>query len=448
MKKTPDLRLTRRGLLRGALGVPFALPLLPSLSRAQEASAPPKRFIVFFHPNGTMPDEWFPTPGVDEESFVLGRILAPLEPHRGDVIITSGIDLSSLQQGPGEPHQRGMGGLLTGRPLLEGEFVGGDGSLAGWGSGISVDQRIAEAIGQSTRLRSLLLGVRNDHPTGAGEVRNRLSYLGPAQPLPPEGDPVAAFNLLFSDMGTDPGALLELRARRRSVLDAVLDQFSLVTPKLSADDRARLDSHAALVRDLEQRLTAEMGDCAMPAPPSPLVVNDENTMQDIARQHIDLMVLALSCDLTRVASLQFSNAQNHIRFPWLESYGDGHSLSHAGPSNSAAKEEWVARDNWYCQQLAYLLTKLKEIPEGDGTLLDNTCILWVNELSQGNTHSHSNMPFVLAGSAGGYFRTGRYVRFESASHNDLLLSLLRAFDIDDETFGDPAFCTGPLAALT
>jgi uncharacterized protein DUF1552 len=440
---------TRRALLAGIGGIGVGLPLLQSLDAVGQTMMEfPKRFIVFFRPNGTKTRDWFPTPGATPSDFTLGRIHAQaLAPFIRDLVFLSGIDMIAADMGPGEMHQRGMGDALTGIALLHGDFVGGDGTPgAGWGGGISVDQRIAREIGRSTPLQSLELGVR---ATGA-EVSHRISYAGAGQPLPPENDPSAVFQRLFAGYSRAPTALQQLRAQRKSVLDTVRDQFAGVERRVSASERIKLEQHLTLVRDLEGRLQATMvwGDaCRVPGAPMSMPVDDENTMPSIARLQLDLMVMALACDITRVASIQFSNADNHIRFPWINSLGDGHGLSHAGDDDAAAHEELVERDIWYAQQFAYLLGALKAIPEGDGTMLDNTLILWCSELSIGNIHSHINMPFLLAGRAGGALATGRYLQYQSPPHNDLLLSILRMFGIQDATFGDPMFSMGVLPNL-
>lgn len=453
--------LTRRTFLRGLAGTAIALPLLEAgLERAllaQEAPGSfagnfPKRFIYFFHPNGTMLNDWWPVAGENERDFTLSRILSPLEAHKSKMIVMKGLELKSAagDAGPGGPHQRGMGTALTGQPLQQGDFVGGDGSLAGWADGISVDQHIANYIGATTRFKSLHLGVRADTTAPTAEVRTRLSYSGPAQPVPPQNDPLVVFNDLFSDFMTAPNQLQSVRAQRRSVLDAVGGQFEALKSRAGYHDQIRLEAHLAMVRDLEVRLENERvtGDaCFAPETPPEQEPDSEDTMPEISRLHIDLMVMALACDLTRVASLQYSNAKNHIRFPWLDSLGDGHQLSHAGPSNDDARTQWIKRDSWLAQEFAYLLTKLDSVQEGEGTMLDHTAVLWINELSQGNTHSHVDMPYVLAGSAGGYFDTGRYVDLGNVPHSDLLVSLQNAFGIEDQTFGDPRFVTGPIPRL-
>jgi hypothetical protein len=438
-----------------AVGLPLlnmGLPGVPGFGSARAEQAPiPKRFIFMIHPNGVITDSWFPEDTGDERRFDLKPVHAPLASFKDKLVLLSGVDLACGSAGPGEPHQKGMGGQLTGRPLQEGNQRGGDGSLAGWGDGVSIDQVLAERIGADTAFGSLEIGVRAD-TSGGSEVRTRVSYSGPAAPNPPINDPRDLFDQLFSDFTTDAGALARIRAQKGSVLDSVGDQFNEVFKRAGAADRQRLEEHLAIVRDIEDRLERERitGDvCYEPVRPEDLEPDSENTMPQIARAHMDLLALAMACDLTRVATFQFSNAKNHIRFPWIDSMGDGHALSHAGPSNTTANNEWIARDVWHAEQLAYLLGRLDMIPEGDGTMLDNTLVVWTSEIARGNTHSHKDMPFLLAGSAGGAIDTGRHISYETnRSHNDLLVAILNAFGGEDTTFGDERFCSGaPLPGL-
>ena len=455
-------QINRRTFLRGLGGAAIALPLMPSLgirnAYAAEAAGAltadgfPKRFIYFFHPNGTMPADFWPTPGATPRDFQLNTILQPLQAYREKLWIAKGVNLTSggSEFGPGEPHQRGMGALLTGRPLQQGNFVGGDGSLAGWADGISLDQHIANYVGDPTAFKSLQLGVRADTTAPTGEVRTRLSYEAAAKPLPPQNDPLNVFNDLFSDMVVTPGAMEDARAKQKSILDGAIGQFESLNNRLGYQDKQVLDAHLATIRDLERRLqndgvTGEA--CYIPDTPADQESDSEDTMPQIAELQIDMLVMAMACDLTRVGGIQFSNAKNHIRFPWLDSLGDGHQLSHAGPSNSQARTEWVARDTWFAQKFGYLLMKLDSIPEGNGTMLDNTAVIWLNELSQGNTHSHVNMPFVLAGSAGGQLDVGKYVELQEQSHTDILIAIQNAFGIQDQVFGDPRFANGALSEL-
>lgn len=459
----------RRTFLRGLAGATIALPLMTSLSRparGQDAgSAFPTRFIAFFHPNGVEPSGWFPTspPGKNgaTSEFTLNRCHAPLLPFQDKLVVTSGIDMSVCALGFGEPHQRGMGAALTGRENTSGTMIGGDGTPCGFNLGTSIDQVIAARVGSTNRFRSLELGVRADVASTTGEIRNRMIYAAPEQTLAPTNDPLAVFNRVFIDTASDVEALRVQRAQRKSVLDAAAGSFEELSARVSSDEREKLDAHLALIRDLELRLTSNAvvgASCSVPGVPPALDGNDENAMPQISRLQIDLLTMALACDLTRVGSIQYSNALNHVRFPWLnftneagaiaQSLGDGHALSHDQVGSQFDNdEEWIARDTWYAGEFAYLLERLASIPEGDGTLLDNTVILWVNELARGAAHDHANMPFVVAGGGGGRIHTGQYLSFTNEPHNNLLLGLLRAFDIDDASFGHPDFCTRELPGL-
>ncbi len=449
-------RIHRRSFLLGTGGAALALPLLQMNTRVASGAEPgyaedgfPLRFIVFFHPNGVWPPTWWPTPGASPTEFTLASSMIPLEPYRDRIVIIDGLNMPSADAGPGEPHQSGMGAVLTGRALQAGSMVGGDGTLAGWGDGISVDQELAAVIGGESSFSSLELGVRAS-AFGGGEVRSRMVYAGPAQPLSPDDDPLSVWNRVFADLTLSPSEMAELRARRLSILDTVEGQFAALEARAGAADKQRLQQHADLVRDLEGRLQTEavLGEaCTLPTAPPGTAPDDANTMHVVSQQQLDLMVMALACDVTRVASIQYSNGKNHTQFPWISSMGDGHELSHAGDTDTVAWAEWSTRETWYAEQFAYLLGKLAAIPEGASTMLDHTVILWANELAQGNTHSHNRMPFVLAGSAGGLIQTGRLLTYSNLPHNNLLVSVLNAFGVEATTFGAPEHGTGALDGL-
>jgi len=442
MRKTS----TRRHFLKGAGGVVVALPLFESLSaRAQsEGEAPPKRFVTMYNPNGTIHEAWFPTGS--EREFELGEIHQPLAHHKDKLLIFQGVDAKVTATGPGGPHQRGIGALFTGRELLEGEFVDGCGSRAGWANGISIDQAIANHIGLETPLKSLEIGVR----ASEADVQARISYAGPGQPLPPINDPLEVYQRLFANFVSKPIDPNDPTDQRASVLDAVQSQFELLERQLGSHDRQKLAQHLELVRDLERRIgvgAEAPASCDEPLPPPALDPNSENDMPLVMQAHLQLLAVAFACDLTRVASLQISTGFNRIRFPWLDSLSEGHSLSHSGPSNETATLQLVARAKWHAEQLAYFMDLLSQIPEGDGSILDNTAILWGNEVSLGNTHSLTNIPYLIAGNAGGAIDTGRFVTYEAASANDLLAAVLNAYGVETQTFGHPDFATAPLSGV-
>lgn len=443
--------MNRRLFLQRAGGAALMLPLLqyPGSARAQ-GGAFPRRLVVFYSPNGTKKERWSPGQqgaGGTERDFQLGPLLAPLVPFKDRLLIFDGIDNKAALEGPGGPHQRGMASLLTGRIIGEGDFVGGDGRRAGWADGISIDQFVASKIGIRTAKKSIELGAR----VLENVPRGRMIYAGAQQPIPPENDPISVHTRLFGRQDMDPAQMRRLISRRRSVLDSVKGDFARLRARVSGADREKLELHATSVRELEMRLNA----VANP-PPScrPLVpgpsdnVMNEGEFSDIMRAQIELMVMALACDVTRVASLQCSTAVNALRFTFMGNQTQGHALSHKGNSNVPGQTEWERMLIWYADQYAYLLNRLDAVPEGDGTMLDNTLVLWVNELSRGNSHDLTDLPFVLAGGSN-FTDSGRYLAYDGVPHNRLLLSVLHLLGLPETCFGDRKFCTGgPLVGLS
>lgn len=453
-------RRTLLGAAGGALGASL-LPLLETplaLAQSGSATVPPKRLVLLFNPNGTVPDAFWPTES-SETNFELGPILQPLSPFQEQLLLLKGLDLSVVTgDRRGGPHQRGMGALFTGWGLQEGTMLGGDGRLAGWANGRSVDQQVVRRLTPPTLLPSLELGVRATAP----EVRSRLIYSGPGTPVPPLNDPREVFERLVSGFRSELGGSQEndqenanARAQRKLVLGSVQQQYATLRSRVSVQDREKLEKHQDFVAGIVRRLDFGINNspaCVEPVLPPALTFDDAEPMPEVMRLQLDMLALALSCDITRVASVQFSSAINAIRFPWLSGkYADseGHSISHKGPSDAEAQTELIERGRWYSEQVAYFLSRLAEIPEGNGSVLDNTLIVWGNELSQGNNHSLKTIPFVLAGNVDNYFKMGRSLSFEAQSHNRLLTSILQAMDVDTDTFGDPEFSqAGALAGLT
>ena len=451
-------RIDRRTLLRGVGGIAVALPYLAAMGCAPEKKSDgtlgkrsdgdgktglPKRFLAMFSGNGTENTyaTWNPTGS--ETAFTLHEILAPLEPHKADLLLMSGIANEVSYNGPGDAHQRGMGSMLTGRQLLEGSFPGNDGQTAGYASGISVDQEIANAIGKSTKFPSIEAAAQNNGVT----VYARMSYKASNQPLPPENNPVALYSRLFGDFSATADELARTVARRKSVLDTVLGDFKSLSGKLGGSDRSRLDLHAESIRSIERRLgTVASGTttalCKKPVAPPSMTFMDPAKLPEISKLQIDLLVMALACDLTRVSTLQMIRANNNFVFGFLGISDGHHDLSHHGDSDTVANQKLTKINNWFAQQFAYLIASLKAVPEGPGTMLDNSLLLWCNEQGKGNNHARKSMPFVLAGRAGGGVKTGRFLRYEGTPHNRLLMGILRAFDIETMTFGDEKYCSG------
>lgn len=436
------MSMKRRDVLTALGAAAIAAPFVrPSLARADGHR---KRFVFMMTANGFQED------GIaisgSGTTFTLGPSLRPLEPHREKLLFLRGLDNAASYEGPGGAHQKGCGAWLTGRPLNDGDFTGGNGDLlSGWASGISLDQRIANALGGETRLPSLELGVQ---VRGASN-RHRISYTGSDAPLPPESSPHRAYTRLFGGAIGDDAALARLRRRRRSVLDVLRGDLGRLHAQVAAEDRAALDAHLERIRELERQLDASGAACTAPAAPGSFDPMREETYERAGTLQIDLMVAAMACDITRISTLLWSGGTSGQRFPSL-GFGEGHHpLSHDGDGNAPSQEKLREIDLFHAQRFAHLVRRLDETPEpgGEGTMLDHTVVVWGSELSKGNTHSRRDMPIVMAGGLGGHFRTGRAVRFAGRPHNDLLLTILRGFGIEDATFGLARHCTGVLTQL-
>jgi hypothetical protein len=433
----------RREFLKG-LGVSAAaLPFLTGLPglNAAEGSAK-QRLIIMFSPNGTIPGEFWPDQ--DGADFNLKRITKPLEPFKKQMLMLRGIN--NKVGGDGDRHMRGMSCLLTGTELLPGNIQGGSDTPAGWASGISIDQELKNFLQSReetrTRFGSLEFGVAVPN---RADPWTRMCYAGPNQPLAPIEDPEQMMAKLYG--GTKDKESLT------SVLDDVREDLARISKNLGADDRARLQQHLTLVRELETSLRTEdeNTDLAHPEPdidPDIELVND-NTPQ-ISRAQIDLLVNAMANDMTRVASLQFMRSVGQARMNWLGIKDGHHTLSHESDKNTGAVEKLIKINTWFAGELAYLTKRLADTPEpgADGSMLDNTLIVWLNELGKGNNHTLNDIPFVLMGGKAHGFKTGRALKLESATHNRLWLAVANAMGHELKTFGTEKLCTGGALSLT
>ncbi len=454
--------LDRRTFLRGAGGVAIGLPLLEAMvplrrASAQASAAP--RFIVYYTPGGTEMSTWRPTG--TEKSFTLGSSLQPLERLKEQLIVMNGLDLSVTSQGVGHPHSKGMGGLLTGEILPEGPYET-CGGKSGFALGRSLDQFIGDKVSADKKFKSLELAIRwpsvslfnlTVHPG------NTLIYSAPGKPVPPAVNPRAVFDRLFKSLSGDTGA--EQR-RTQSILDAVKQEYSSLSAKLGPTDRHTLDAHLAGIREMETGLTqlAQSG-CVVPelGPDLDLpyaggtseggdgyvdLSNDE-PMPRTGRLMMDLLAYALACDLTRVGTLQWADSSANNTFPWLGLKDTHHGYQH----DRGYQADAISKiQSWYATQFAYFLDKLTELKEDGRPLLDSTLVLWVTELSTPNTHDQHDMPLMLAGSANGGVKPGRWLTFNGRSHNDLLVAIQNVFGIDSNTFGRAEFCSGALPGLS
>ncbi|RUL85263.1 DUF1552 domain-containing protein [Tautonia sociabilis] len=434
---------TRRDFVRrlgiGSAALPFILNL-PSLGFANQ-SARKQRLIIMFSPNGVFPDTFWP----DEEGsdFTLKPILKPLEPFKDRMLTLHGV--CDKVRGDGDNHMRGIGCLLTGVELFPGNIQGGSHTPAGWASGLSIDQEIKNFLqaNEATRTRfgSLEFGVM---VPDRADTWTRMSYAGPNQPLAPIDDPYQMFNKLYGR--------LKDRESLKSILDDLRDDLAKVRSAVGAEDRRLLDEHTTFVREMEQQLSsASLADVGHAVPElEPGLDDAENDdMPRVTKAQIDLLVNSFAADFARVATFQITNSVGQPKMRWIGIEEGHHELSHEPDSNEEAVDKLTRINTWYCEQLAYLAKRLDETPEpgGEGSLLDNTTIVWTNELGKGNSHTMDNIPFVLVGGGLG-FKMGRSLKYKDVYHNRLLMALAHGFGHHIETFGNPDFCgDGPLHDL-
>jgi len=454
-------RISRRRMLRGtlfggtvAIGLPMLDAMMPRRSSAQDGAAP-KRIVFWFTANGTRQDVWSPPASMDLSGHPMHASLAPFSQK---LLFLDGVDQDVAYDSIGDGHQTGMACLLTNAEILPGDlFCEGscDGATplyVGWGGGQSVDQYLADEIAKDvvTKFRSLEFGVQ----VRSSSVWSRMSYTGPDQPVPHREDPNQNFNDLFGDLDTDPFELALIRKRRRSVLDAVMADHEAFNKTLGSEDKQMLDKHLQSIRDLETRLDAAgvLGEaCQEPTVVLPGSSYQQNDQYPVTgRAQMDMLVMALACDMTRVASIQWSRSVSNVQHNWVPlRLGEGHhDLSHYDDNTSDAQADLLEINKWYSEQFAYMLGLMDGIQEGDNTLLDNSVVVWVNELGKGNSHARRDIPFMLAGGAQGYFNTGRHIDFGGESHGKLLVSLTHAMDKPVSTFGVPQYSQGPLSGLT
>jgi len=439
--------ILRRDFLR-SLGVNSALlPFLGNLpSLAASSAGPKKRLVIVFSPDGVVRNAFWPaspgaflTPGPVRVP-ALPPILEPLAAFQDRLLVLKGVH--NKIRGDGDRHMRGIGCLLTGIELFPGNVQGGSDTPAGWASGRSIDQEIRGFLqanpATTSRFGSLEFGVLV--PNHA-DTWTRMVYAGPNKPITPIDDPYQMFQKLY---GRQKG-----RESMQSVLDELSEDLAKLSAALPAEDRRLLDEHAALVRDFEKELSSHHDEVRHALPVLEQgVVEQNDQMPRISRMQIELLVASLAGDFARVATLQYTNAVGQPRMKWLGIEEGQHDLSHEPNSNASAQEKLTKINAWYAGEVAHLARRLAETPEpgGDGSLLDHTTILWTNELGEGKSHSHEDIPFVLVGGGLG-FRTGRSLYLPGVSHNRLLLSLAHAMGHTGLVrFGNPDYCGhGPLA---
>jgi hypothetical protein len=429
-----QLRIGRRAF-SAALGASLVAGSFIETARGaptrRSAEKTAKRLVVFFTPNGTVHKYWRPTGSGETFSFTRGGILEPLASHASELVICDGIDFVGFDN-----HAPGMAGMLTGN--------GGPSTAT---RGMSVDQYVAANLGAGTPFDSLEFGVQTS--AWGGQVQTRMSYSGAGTFVTPEDRPRNAFQRMFGDVTGNPGDLDKLALRKRSILDVVKGDLGDLYPLLGRDEQLKLEQHLDALRKTEKGMTGGGGTCASPAPIAEIDAYANDNFPAVGRAQMDLLVTALACGLTRVASIQWAHTVSPTVFRWLGLTEGHHDLSHKDDSNTQGVADFVTAERWHAEQFAYLLTAMSAVPEpgGAGSMLDNSVVLWAKELADGRRHDGKSVPFILAGNAGGYWKTGRYLDFKGAPHQKLLVSVCQAMGLTNPTFGDPSHGTGPLDGL-
>lgn len=454
-------RLGRRQFLK-AMGVGASmLPFVPLLdAHAAPSPSPPKRIVFFFTSNGTIHESWVPKTTYGE--LELSPILSPLEKLKSKLLVVDGLSHKViLEKSDRTGHSAGMNTALTG---TNNKIVDPAHPLRSLATGISLDQYLADQIGGATKLRSIECGIQVEPYVTAMAA---LSYRGRLAPILPESSPYRVFDRLFRDLpnagAPDSAAESESLADRQRVLEAVSKDLEALRRRLPKDDQLKLEAHLTAVREIGHSLTTGAGiasgrACQKPDLAPPLDVWKNDNIPAIAKLQMDLVAMALACDLTRVATVQFGNAGASHRFTWLgrEFTTDPalpstcqargfHALAHRD-TDPASRAMLVRINKWYATQFAYFLEKLASIPEASGSMLDRTLVVWVNELGSGGAHTHEKTPWVIGGNAGGFLKTGQLLSFPGEPHNRLLLTLCHAMGVATDVFGDPDYCkAGPLS---
>jgi hypothetical protein len=429
---TIDRRQFIRNLGVSSTSLPFLLGL-PSLGLAKTAPSR-KRLVVMFSPNGTIPKNFWPES--TGSNFELKKIMEPLEPFRNRMLVLNG--LNNKVRGDGDSHMRGMSCLLTGIELFPGNIQGGSDTPAGWAKGISIDQEIKNFFqsqdATKTRFGSLEFGVG---VSDRADPWTRMSYAGPNQPVAPTDDPYQMYKKLYGQI-RDRDSLL-------NILDIVRDDLKRVSKKISAEDKLLLEEHADFVRQMEQEFAQTDNKALIGNPPKfeAGITNRNDNVPRLSRMQIDLMVNSFVNDFARVGTLQYTKSVGQARMNWLNINDGHHGLSHESDKNDDAVNKLTRINKWFAGELAYLTKRLAETPEpgANGSLLDNTTIVWTNELGKGNSHTLNNIPFVLIGNGMG-FRMGRSLNLKGTAHNRLMISMAHAMGHNIKYFGNKKLSQG------
>lgn len=441
--------IPRRTFLRG-MGVSMALPLLESMVPAQTplartAAKPQVRLGLCFIPHGAVMSNWTPAqPG----PLVLSRTLAPLEPYKDHVVVISNLaHKNAAPAGPGD-----NGGDHTRSPAV---YLNGvhpkrtDG--ADIQAGTTIDQMAAAVIGQETPLPSLELATEDySGLVGSCDVgfsctyMNTISWRTPTTPLPMEINPRVVFDRMFGDGATTAERLARIE-QQRSILDAVTSQVKRLERGLGPNDRNRVAEYLDTVREIERRIQLaekQNSEGNLEVPLSPSGIPEDH--QEHSKLMFDLMALAFQADITRISTYMMAREVSYRTFPMLGISEGFHPASHH-QNNKERLENLTKINTYHVGLVAYFLERLKNTPDGDGTLLDHSLILYGSGMSNSNIHDHSPLPVFVAGGAAGRIKGGRHLVYpKDTPMANLLLSILHIAGVEKDVVGDS---TGPLTEL-
>ena len=446
--------MQRRSFLKNlgrAAALPIALPYLPSLSREARAAGSPPRLLLIFTANGTVENQFWPTGGETDFTFAKGSITEPLAPFRSKLIFPRG--LRRLTSGSGA-HEKNMGGLWTGSGLV---------ATNGYPTSASVDQIIAQKLATTAPFKSLQFGVQCDSFNRGGNkaVLKSMTYSGRNAVVSPEDDPNLMFNKLMigkadATPGMSTGDIEKIRAKKKSVLDAVRGDLQALMNRIDRDDRSRLEQHLESVVGIEKRLIEPLPTsvgCTMPAMPPANLTNvdarkaNENFPAILAVQN-KLAIAALACGRTQVATVQWSRSFSPIVHTWVGVNEDHHTLSHK--TGAQQINQLHALNRWYGERFGELLAGLDAVKEPDGTLLDNTIVVWGNEAATG-LHDAGRMPAIVAGKGAGRLNTGangRLLNLATYDWSQLLVTLCHAMGVTDVSkVGELPMKTGDIPTM-
>jgi len=455
-------RLNRRAVLRGAGSIAIALPFLEAMSGerravAQSTTGAAKRFLAVYQPGGTVRAKYTPTG--TETNFTLSPILAPFEPVKNKLLVVDGLDMKCADQTKlaVEQHQGGIVGMLTGAVQP---------GANGYPKSPSLDQVLAATLSAGKARASVEVAVRWATGKSHGLIHpiNALNFeaKAPFAPIPPRLDPQQIFTDLFgSSMPNGPSdAEVVSLQRKKSILDFVDRRYAGLAGRLGSADRMKLESHLEKIRALEKAIDTMpppmSSSCVAPTrvdtsdynPKSGLNADNNGAVRDtetdaaipmVGKFMMDMLVMALACDITGVATLQWSDTEAKHTFPWLDLSEHHHYYQHDGGFKPAECEKIC---NWYSKQHTYLLEQMQAVDMGGHSLLDESIVFFGSELQDPPAHAKNNMPFLLAG--GGGMRTGRWLKYDGLPHNRLLVSLLNLFGDTRTSFGDERFAEGAL----